>query len=69
MAQNLFLKSAAASAVLSPSSPISGMSKPPIARREFVVCDPNPDNVLLLVNFVSKNIDGAEVIVVDTPFE
>jgi len=71
MAQNLFLKSAVASAVSSPSSspPIAGMSKSPIARREFVVCDPNPDNVLLLVNFVSKNIDGAEVIVVDTPFE
>jgi hypothetical protein len=71
MAQNLFLKSAAASAVSSPlsSSPPDGMSKSPIARREFVVCDPNPDNVLLLVNFVSKNIDGAEVIVVDTPFE
>lgn len=71
MAQNLFLKSTVASAVssVSSSSSVPGTWKPPLARREFVVCDPNPDNVLLLVNFVSKNIDGAEVLVVDTPLE
>lgn len=68
MAQNLFLKSTTVPAAPS-SSPAPGTSKPPPARREFVICDPNPDNVLSLVNFVSKNIDGAEVIVVDTPLE
>jgi predicted dinucleotide-binding enzyme len=71
MAQNLFLKSTIVSAVssASSSSSVPGTSKSPLARRGFVVCDPNPDNVLLLANFVSKNIDGAEVLVVDTPLE
>lgn len=71
MAQNLFLKSTAASTVSPASSSSSRPGQPghPLARRQFVVCDPNPDNVLALVNFVSKNIDAADVLVVDTPLE
>lgn len=72
MAQNLFLKATVASTVSAASSPtnsVPGRSTVRPARRQFVVCDPNPDNVLSLVNFVSKNIDGAEVLVVDTPLE
>ncbi|KAF8306422.1 hypothetical protein DL93DRAFT_2088625 [Clavulina sp. PMI_390] len=70
MAQNLFLKATSASAASSASSTTTpGSPGHLLARREFVVCDPNPDNVLALVNFVSNNIEGADVLVVDTPLE
>lgn len=67
MAQNLFSKSTGLGSSGSSSGGSGGRSA--IARKQFVVCDPNPDNVLLLVNYVTKNIDNGEVLVVDTPFE
>ena len=65
MAQNLFAKSTAGAS----GSKAGSEGKGAMARKQFVVCDPNPDNVLALVNYVTKNIEGGEVLVVDTPFE